>query len=257
MGFVSGTAADVVEFAAGGYRYLAGVFQYSAGVAAQTGFAIERARFAQPLPLREGFAEVEAFLERRGRPPTAFCACELRSPAPFTEQGFGEFNRHYVQTLERWGLYRDGVNPVARTNVCPVFDPPTVPSLFGFSYTVPSELRARGTFVISGGSEAREGRASYRDSIVRLGDISLDGLRDKVRCVAAAMEGRLGALGFGWADATFTQAYTVHDIGPLVREEILARGAARDGLVWHYCRPPVVDIEFEMDVRGTAVERVI
>jgi hypothetical protein len=249
--------ADVVDFAAGGFRYLAAVFQYSGGVAAQPGFAIERARLAQPQPLREAFATVEAFLRSRGRPLTAFCACELRSPAPFTEQGFLEFNRQYVQTLERWDLYRDGVNPVARTNVCPVFDPPAVPSLLAFSYTVPSEPRRHGSFVIAGGGEAKDGGASYRDSIVRLGDVSLDGLRDKVRCVVAAMERRLAALGFRWADATSTQAYTVHDIGSLVREEIVARGAAREGLTWHYCRPPVVDIEFEMDVRGIAVELVI
>ncbi len=141
--------------------------------------------------------------------------------------------------------------------MCPVFDPPAVPSLFAFSYTVPAEGRKRGTFVIAGGGEAKDGGASYRESIVRLGDVSLEGLRDKVRYVVAAMERRLAALGFGWTDATSTQAYTVHDIGPLVRDEILARGAAREGLTWHYCRPPVVDIEFEMDVRGVAADVVI
>lgn len=249
--------ADVADFAAGGYRYLAGVFQYSAGVAAQPGFAIERARFAHVLPLREGFAAVEAFLQARGRPLTAFCACELRSPEPFTEQGFVEFNRQYVKTLERWGLYRDGVNPVARTNVCPLFDPPPVPSLLAFSYTVPAESRPGGTFVIAGGGEAKDGPASYRESIVRLGDVTLDGLRDKVRYVVMKMERRLAALGLQWADAASTQAYTVHDIGPLVRDEILGHGAARDGLTWHYCRPPVVDIEFEMDVRRAAAEIAI
>ena len=248
---------DVVDFAAGGYRYLTGVFQYSAGVAAQPGFAIERVRLAQPLPLREGFAAVEAFLHSRNRPLTAFCACELRSPAPFSEQGFAEFNRQYVQTLERWGLFRGGINPVARTNVCPIFDPPDVPSLLAFSYTVPADGRKRGTFVIAGGGEAKDGLASYRESIVRLGDVSLDGLRDKVRYVVAEMERRLAALGFRWADATSTQIYTAHDIGPLMRDEILGRGAGRAGFTWHYCRPPVVDIEFEMDVRGLASEVVI
>ncbi len=51
--------------------------------------------------------------------PTAFCACELRSPEPFTEEGFKAFNRVYVGTLERWGLFKNEVNPVARSNVCP------------------------------------------------------------------------------------------------------------------------------------------
>src|SRR5512134_88673 len=97
--------ADVIAFPAGGYRYLAGVFQYSAGVAADTGFEIEHARLVRALPLADGFAAVEAHLAALGRPTTAFCACELRSPAPFTDAGFTEFNRGYVTTLERWGIY--------------------------------------------------------------------------------------------------------------------------------------------------------
>ena len=67
----------------------------------------------------------------------------------------------------------------------------------------------------------------------------------------------MAALGFGWSDATSTQAYTVHDIGPLVRDEFVGRGVAREGLTWHFCRPPVVDIEFEMDVRSPAFERIV
>src|SRR5207247_10709937 len=82
--------ADVRVFAEGGYRYIKAVFQYSGGVAAQPGFEIERAVLPRPLPLPEGFAAIQAHLERLGRPLTAFCACELRSPAPFSEQGFKE-----------------------------------------------------------------------------------------------------------------------------------------------------------------------
>jgi hypothetical protein len=40
-------------------------------------------------------------------------------------------------------------------------------------------------------------------------------------------------------------------------DEIVARGAAAKGLTWHYARPPVEALEFEMDVRGVAVERVL
>ena len=64
-----------------------------------------------------GFAAVEAHLAALGRPPVAFAACELRSPAPFTEHGFKEFNIRYSRTLERWGLWRDGDNAVGRSNV--------------------------------------------------------------------------------------------------------------------------------------------
>jgi hypothetical protein len=248
--------ADIGVFEAGGYRYLKAVFQYSGGVAAEPGFEIVRARLREPLPLLQGFAAVEKHLRDLGRPPSAFCACELRSPEPFTEQGFVDFNRDYVKTLERWGIYRDGDNPVARTNVCPEYHKPAAPSLYAFSYTVPAQ-DARGTFIVAGGGEAREGGPDYKSRIVRLGDTSAEGMREKVRFVIAEMERRLAALGFGWRDAVHTQAYTVRDIGALVGEELAKRGAMRGGLEWHFARPPVVNLEFEMDVRGAAREVVL
>jgi len=244
-------------FRAGGYRYIKAVFQYSGGVAAEPGFEIVRARLAKPVALADGFKAVEAQLKAAGRPLTAFCACELRSPAPFTEQGFLEFNKGYAATLERWGICKDGVNPVARTNVCPLFEPPAAPSLYAFSYTVAGAPGARGTFIVAGGGEAPEGKANYRDFIVRRGDTSPAGLREKVRYVVAEMERRLAALGFSWRDAIATQAYTVHDIGALVEAEIVRRGAAAGGLEWHHARPPIVDVDYEMDVRGAAREIVI
>jgi len=131
----------VEVFPAGNYRYIPAVFQYSSGVAAEPGYALERARFVEPLPLAEAFQAVERHLGASGRPLTAFAACELRSPAPFSEQGFRDFNKSYVVTLERWGIYRGGdsdfVNPVARTNVCPMYDAPREPVMHAFSYTVP------------------------------------------------------------------------------------------------------------------------
>jgi hypothetical protein len=249
--------ADVRDFHEGGYRYIKAVFQYSGGVAAAPGFEIERARLAKPVPLDEGFKLVEKHLAAIGRPVKAFAACEVRSPAPFSEQGFKDFNIEYSRTLERWGLWRDGDNPVARTNVCPLHNPPSMPSLYAFSYTVPARGAKRPTFIIAGGGEAQEGRASYRETIVRLGDTSIAGMREKVRYVMGEMERRLSALGFAWADAVSTQAYTVHDIGALVGDEIVQKGAAAGGLAWHFCRPPIVDLEYEMDVRGASRELVV
>jgi hypothetical protein len=243
-------------FAPGGYRYIPAVFQYSAGVAAEDGFELERVRFLAPVPLAEAFAKVEAHLKAIGRPTTAFAHCELRSPAPFNDQGFIDFNKHYVQTLERWGIYQDGVNPVARTNVCPMYAEPTTPSMFAFTYTVPAKGTRR-TFMLSGGGDARAGSEPYKDRIVRYNDTSPEGLREKVRFVVAEMESRLKALGFGWADAVSTQAYTVQDIGHLVGEEIAKRGAMSGGLVWTYARPPVIGLDYEMDVRGVARELIM
>ena len=248
---------ETVVFAPGGYRYIPAVFQYSAGIAAEPGFEIERARFFKPLPLAQAFQAVEAHLQAIGRPPTAFAQCELRSPAPFTDQGFIDFNKQYVTTLERWGIYKDGVNPVARTNVCPMYDKPAEPSMVAFSYTVAAAGQGRRTFTLAGGGDARDGSKPYSERVIRYGDTSPEGLREKVVYVIEEMERRLQALGFGWRDAVSTQAYTVQNIGHLVGEELAKRGAAEGGLVWYYVRPPVIGLEYEMDVRGAARELVL
>jgi hypothetical protein len=249
------TAAD---FAAGNYRFIPGVFQYSGGAAAHDGYAIERVRFHEPVPLKEGFARIEKIIRAAGRPLTSFCACELRSPAPFTEDGFRAFNQVYVVTLKDWGLFDGTVNPVARSNVCPEIAPPPEPSFHAFSYTVPAPAGAsRGSFVIAGSGEAREGGASYRERTVRRGEQSPDAMREKARYVLGEMERRLGILGFGWADTTAAQVYTVFDLYPFLADEIVRRGAARAGLTWHFCRPPVDLLDYEMDCRGVGIERVV
>lgn len=249
-------AHPITVFTPGGYRYLPSVFQYSGGVAAEPGFELRRVRFLKPLPMAEAFAAVEAHLAAAGRSTTAFAQCELRSPDPFSDQGFIDFNTNYVKTLERWGLYKDGVNPVARTNVCPMYDKPTASCMFAFTYTVPSTL-SRTTFQLSGSADARTGNAPARERVIALGDTSPEGLRVKVAFVADEMQRRLAALGVGWADAVSTQLYTVQNIGHLVGEELGRRGAGAGGLVWNYARPPVVGLEYEMDVRGHAHEFVL
>jgi hypothetical protein len=178
----------------------------------------------------------------------------LRSPRQFSEQGFIDFNRHYVQRLERWGIFKNDVNPVARSNVIPPIDPPGEPSFYAFSYTVPGNA---GGFVAAGSGEAREGGASYRERIVRYGETSADAMRDKARLVLEVMEQRMAALGVGWADVTGTQLYTIHDIHAHFADEYIRRGAAAAGLTWHYARPPVEGLEYEVDVRGVSKELVI
>jgi hypothetical protein len=42
-----------------------------------------------------------------------------------------------------------------------------------------------------------------------------------------------------------------------MEREIVRRGAAAGGLAWHFTRPPIVNLDFEMDVRGAAREIVI
>ena len=215
-----------VEFAAGGFRYIPAVFQYSGGVAASPGSL------------------------------TSFCACELRSPAPFSDDGFRAFNQGYVVTLRDWGIMQDERNPVARSNVCPEIDPPGEPSFHAFCFTVEAKDAAP-SFVIAGSGEAREGGASYAERTVRHGENGAEAMREKARFVLGEMERRLAQLGADWAATTATQVYTVHDLYPFLAEEIVRRGAARAGLTWHFCRPPVRGLEFEMDCRGVPFEQVI
>jgi hypothetical protein len=246
----------VSDFAAGNYRFIPAVFQYSSGAQASPGYEIERVRFDQPVPLAEGFARIAATIQGAGRPLTAFCACELRSPAAFTEDGFRAFNQHYVKTLAEWGLFDGTTNPVARSNVCPEIDPPSEPSFYAFSFTRPSATESP-SFVIAGGAEARGGPGSYPERIVRYRDLSPDAWREKVRFTASEMERRLAEFGFGWKETTAVQAYTVHDIHPVIADELVRCGATRSGLTWHFARPPVVDLEYEMDCRRVLREVVI
>jgi hypothetical protein len=249
--------SGAVAFAPGGYRYMPGVFQYSGGVAAEPGWRLERVRFARPVPLEEGFARIAATLAAAGRPTTAFAACELHSPAPFSESGFKAFNELYCGTLARWGIYRDGVNPVARSNTCPAIDPPATPSFHAFAFTMPASGGEGPSFVVAGSGEAPEGKGNYRDHTVARGDVSPAGMRAKAAFVLGEMERRLAALGAGWADTTATQVYTVHDIHPFLADELARRGAMRHGLIWHLNRPPVDGLDYEMDCRAVPVERVL
>ena len=244
-------------FAAGGYRYIPAVFQYSGGVAAEPGFEITRVRFHTPVALAHGFARIEQMIRTTGRPLTSFCACELRSPAPFTEDGFRAFNEIYAGTLRNWGVMTGDTNPVGRSNVCPEIDPPAEPSFYAFCYTRTTGGEVAPTFVVAGSGEAREGKGNYRDHTVRAGETSPGAMREKARYVLGEMERRLAALGFGWSDTTASQVYTVHDLHPFLADEIARRGAAHAGLTWHYARPPVRGLEYEMDCRGILHETVL
>lgn len=232
----------------GEYQFLRGIGPYSAGVVAAPGFAIEHVRLSHPVSLDFGFTLVDAHLRYFGRPRAALCAMALRSPAPFTFPGFDEFNARYVATLKSWDLLLDGVNPIARTNVAPEIDPPAEPSLYSFAYTVP-EPDASGDFIVAGAGELPEGSLDPNDVVP--GDIPA-----KARFVLGLMEGRLHGLGATWDDVTITNIYTVHDL-PLADIHARIGPAARHGLTWHYTRPPIVTIEYEMDLRSVSRELLI
>ncbi|MGH8707386.1 MAG: 2-amino-5-chloromuconate deaminase CnbZ, partial [Burkholderiales bacterium] len=188
---------------------------------------------------------IEAHLGALGRPRVALCAAELRSPRPFTFGGFGEFNRGYVAVLERWGLARDGHNPVARSTVAPEIAPPAEPVFHAFSYTVPATQAAR-SFVVAGSGEWPEGGRFPEDIVA--------GLRRKVEYVLGVMQARLAGLGAHWRDASATQVYTVLDFHACAPQIAARAGSA---LEWNYCRPPIEGLEFEMDLRRVTTERLL
>jgi hypothetical protein len=237
----------------GGYRYLRGSKHRSAGVAAEIGFTIRRVRLRQPLKLEEGFAVVRTFLRGIGRPLSAFCACELRCPAPLSDHDLQAFNQQYNAMLAGWGLIRNGESPLARSDVCPEFAPPGAPAFHAFCVTVPQPRAGAGSFVTSGSSGAHAQAARTGDTT----QIAPAALRTNTEHVLAELEARMCALGFGWRHATATQLYTVHDFHPFMAEIIERRGAAPGGLTWHLARPPVLGSDCQMDVRGVAVETVL
>lgn len=247
--------ANPIPFLDGGYSFLKGGFPYCQGVRAQDGFVIERVRMARPLPMAQGFAAIEAHLKSLGRPRTALCAAELRSPKPFSMSGFTGFNQGYVAVLKQWNLFRDDLNPVARSNVAPEIAPPAEPCFYAFCYTVPAR-QASPTLVVAGSGEWPSG-GKFPDDIVARGDVSAAGLQSKAGWVLDAMENRLTELGVGWEQVTASQVYTVHDLHRILRDQIVPRAGNGAGVTWHYCRPPIEELDFEMDVRGVATERVL
>lgn len=247
----------LVENKRGGYSFLKGISPYSAGAVALPGFAIEHARLRVPLAVAAGFEAIDVHLKSLGRPRVALCGIELRSPTPFTFQGFADFNAGYVSILKNWELLQDGLNPIARTNVAPELGPPSEPSLSGFSYTVVA-ANAKPSFVVAGAGELPEGSLDPHD-VVRKGETTTEAVREKARFVMSLMEGRIRGLGTRWAEVTQTNLYTVHPVCSWLNSEVLAKmGSAQlQGVNWYLARPPIVSIEFEMDLRGVWREVMI
>lgn len=245
----------LIDHPSGNYRFLPGIAPYSCGVVSRPGFEIVYVTFRQPPAYRIGFERIAEFLKNVGRPKNALCAISLRSPLPYSFQGFADFNAEYAAILQDWGVFVEGVNPVARTNVAPVVGYPSQPVLYGFSFTRPCSGEQSPTFVVAGAGELPEGILN-REGIVALGDTTAQGLAIKAGFVMELMENRLRGLNSDWPLVTTVNVYTAHSITELLPAVILSRigHAAIHGVHWHYSRPPIEEIEYEMDVRGTNVE---
>ncbi|HKW94391.1 MAG TPA: RidA family protein [Methylomirabilota bacterium] len=241
----------------GNYRFLTGIRAFSSGTVAMPGHEIVHVTLAAPVPWRAGFARIDGYLREQGRARTALCGIELRSPRPFTFNGFDEFNEGYRALLAEWGIIVGDDNPIPRTNVAPVTGAPSEPSLYGFAYTTPGSTPAP-TFIVAGSGELKD-RAQGPNGIVRRGDTSSKAMAEKARFVMGIMQERLRGLGGDWSRVTAIEVYTAMPVDSAMLDEILrpAGPAAIHGLRFFPSRPPIQGLEFEVDLRGVAREVVL
>lgn len=248
----------LIDHPDGYYRFLKGIDPYSCGVVAGDGFEIVQITLRRPVPWREGFDRIDYFLSAQGRSRTALCGMQLRCHAPYSMEGFKAFNLQYCQVLRDWGLYLDQVNPLARTNVAPLADPPAEPMLYAFSVVQPAGARERPSFVVAGAGELVEG-ALDEEGIICRGRTDGPAMHEKAAYVLKVMHERLSGLGADWHDVTRVNIYTAHFLPDIWEQTVLPKlGAAQaHGVHWVVSHPPVEQIEFEMDMRGVACELFI
>ena len=241
----------------GNFRFLKGSGPYSSGAVAHSGYEVVHAVF-NPLPaLDKAFGLIAGHLKAEGRSLHALCGMELRIPKALSFDGFNKFNQPYIEKLKSWDTHVDGLNPVARTNVALEVNPVSVPSVNGFSYTMPSKHRGA-TFVVAGAGELKSNTLAGEE-IVKRDDLSEAGLREKAAHVLGIMDERLKGLSVSWADATASDIYCIHNIHALMAKTILPmmHEGNRHGVRWYFSRPPIIEIEYEMDVRGVRQEIVL
>ena len=241
----------------GGYQFLPGIEPYSSGVIAIPGREIIHVTLGRPLPWRQGVVAAREYLEESELDRFCLCGVELRCPEPHLMSGFIDFNRQYRALLEEWDMLVEGENPVARTNVAPVVAPPAESVLYGFSYSEPSDFD-QATFVVAGGGELPH-RDLDDQHIVRFGEVSEDAMLEKARCVVGIMQHRLERLEADEQLLSSVRVYSAHSVHRAL-EDVIIPGipeAARVGIHWSYARPPIRNIEFEMDLRGVRDEIVL
>jgi hypothetical protein len=230
----------------GSYRYLPAISAYSAGFAASTGFEITALRLLESPSLEDGFKRIDDEIARRGLSSSALAGIHLRSPGAFSFDGFAQFNDEYRQLLKERSLIIGDTNPISRTNVIPILDGPSKPSIALAFIVHPSKGLGGRDFVVAGAGEVTGSLGP--ENIVARGDLSPSGLNRKVECVLDIMLERLDGLGLSGNSPTTINVYTAHEISNL-SNAIVAKipSVAEHGYSTWLTRPPVKEIEFEMD----------
>lgn len=241
-----GMTLQAVLHPSGSFRFLPAISTYSAGFAANDGFEITALRLHDCPTLAKGFESVDKEIHRRGLDPTALAGLQLRSPGAFSFEEFAVFNDEYRESLIRRGLIIDGVNPISRTNVIPIDQGPAFPTIAVAFIVHPSQGQGGSDFIVAGAGEV-DGELGA-ENIVARGDLSQKGLSLKVDCVLMIMLERLHALGASGESPTTVNVYTAHEITGLsgMIEKKLPTVSKNGYSAW-LARPPVQEIEFEMD----------
>ena len=233
----------------GSFSYLPGGLAFSNGVLAEKDHRISEWEFAQPLPLASAFDRVGEELRRVGSDWTALVGVDLRSPVPFTPEGFARFNDDYLSVLGSHYPLTDGQKPpFVRTNVSPIHNHLSEPCVRAVQ-VVQLQPGHQGDFVLSGVAENRG--APTPENTVAYDDVSDSGMRAKVEFVATTLATRLAQLGLSGQDARIVDVYTTHRLDWLADELTRTFGAiGRFGVHYWLASPPVTELEFEMGVKS-------
>jgi hypothetical protein len=236
---------------------LTGIAPYSSSVIAQEGYVLQRAQFAAPMPLQDGFDYIAAYLESIHRPRQSLCAMELRIPAPLFFDDFISFNSGYRSILAAWDILVGDLNPVARTNVAPVIGAPATPSIYAFTFTAPLVgLLGEPTFVVAGAGDLSDQADLTPAAIVRPGETSKEALVEKAQTVMAMMEERLHGVGVDWPQVTTVNLHTPHSLDNFMEPVLWPKlgSLALHGVHWYYSRPPIAGLEYEMCLRHVGAD---
>ena len=237
---------EVVLHPSESYRFLPAITAYSAGFAASEGYEITALRLLDCPTLSVGLERIDQEIKSRGLPASALAGLQLRSPGAFSFEAFAKFNDEYRQLLINRGLIINGVNSISRTNVIPIHQKLAAPSISVAFIVHPSQGQGGSDFVVAGAGEVRGELGP--ENIVARGDLSQKGLSLKVECVLDIMLERLNALAVTVQSPSTVNVYTLHEISGLTEKiEVKLPATSRNGYTTWLTRPPIEELEFEMD----------
>jgi hypothetical protein len=229
------------------FSYIPAINAYSSGVAPLKGFKLVGIRFDKPTIFSDSLKILANYLPKINLDMSNIVSFEFRSPMPFSFNGFSDFNKQYYDQLGKLELLINDINPIARTNVSPLFTEIKEPVLFGL-HVLSETSETNQDFVVAGSGEVK-GDLDPKNIIARA-DLTQKGVEQKVLFVLEEMKQRLFTLKGKYIEPTEINVYTVHEIPNLINiiNEYLP-GLAKSSIhVWK-CAPPILEVEFEMDLR--------